>query len=253
MTLQIQRGLRRDGFTVPMTKLSRWSDVPRRTVYYKPVKAKPKGNPPAVLYRYSPDRKGEHPQSHLARFPGTLQADGYSGFTALYDGVLRREAACWAHARRKCYDVYMADRFPTALAALRRIGALYDIEREIRGDSAKVRRATRAERAAPLLQQLHEWLQLQQSRLSATAPLAAAIRALVLGRRNYLFAGSDAGGETAARLYSLIGTCRFNGIDPYRYLRHVLEPIAEHPIIRIEDLLPWRVTLSLNDSVPQAA
>ena len=75
----------------------------------------------------------------------------------------------------------------------------------------------------------------------------------MLGRRNYLFAGSDAGGETAARLYSLIGTCRLNGIDPYRYLRHVLERIAEHPINRIEDLLPWRVTLSLNDSVPQAA
>lgn len=240
-------------------------------------------DPPAVLYRYSPDRKGEHPQSHLARFHGTLQADGYSGFTALYDGVQRREAACWAHARRKYYDVYMADRSPTALEALGRIGALYDIEREIRGHSAELRRAARAERAAPLLQQLHEWLQLQQSRLSAKAPLAAAIqytlsrwaaltryaedgaieidnnaaeraiRALVLGRRNYLFAGSDAGGETAARLYSLIGTCRLNGIDPYRYLRHVLERIAEHPINRIEDLLPWRVTLTLNDSVPQAA
>ena len=146
-----------------------------------------------------------------------------------------------------------------------------------------MQRAARVERAAPLLQQLREWLQLQQSRLSAKAPLAAAIqytlsrwaaltrytedgaieidnnaadraiRAPVLGRRNYLFAGSDAGGETAARLYSLIGTCRLNGIDPYRYRRHVLERIAEHPINRIEDLLPWRVTLSLNDSVPQAA
>jgi hypothetical protein len=224
-----------------------------------------------VVYRYSPDRKGEHPQAHLSSFRGTLQADGYGGFAALYDEVHRREAACWAHARRKYYDVYV------------RIGALYALEREIRGQSAATRLAARGERATPLLQSLREWLQAQLERLSAKSPLAAAIqytlvrwraltryvedgtveidnnaaeraiRALVLGRRNYLFAGSDAGGETAARLYSLIGTCRLNGIDPYRYLRHVLERIAAHPINRIEELLPWRVALQSAESLHQAA
>ena len=240
-------------------------------------------DPPAVVYRYSPDRKGEHPQAHLSSFRGTLQADGYGGFAALYDEVHRREAACWAHARRKYYDVYVADRSPTAFEALRRIGALYALEREIRGQSAATRLAARGERATPLLQSLREWLQAQLERLSAKSPLAAAIqytlvrwraltryledgaveidnnaaeraiRALVLGRRNYLFAGSDAGGETAARLYSLIGTCRLNGIDPYRYLRHVLERIAAHPINRIEELLPWRVALQSAESLHQAA
>jgi transposase len=228
-------------------------------------------DPPAVVYRYSPDRRGEHPQSHLAAFRGTLQADGYGGFTALYERDRVREAACWAHARRKYYDVYVADRSPTAQEALQRIAALYTLEREIRGRPPAVRRAIRRRRAKPLLNSLHRWLRGRLATLSAKSPLAGAIqytlvrwkaltrytkdgsieidnnaaeraiRALVLGRRNYLFAGSDAGGETAARLYSLIGTCRLNGIDPYHYLRHVLEHVATHPINRIDELLPWRV------------
>ena len=236
-------------------------------------------DPPAVVYRYSPDRKGERPQSHLASFAGTLQADGYSGFASLYADGRVVEAACWAHARRKYYDVYAADRSPTAAEALRRIGLLYAIEREIRSQPPAERSAARRARSAPILGELHAWLRETVTTLSAKAPLAQAIqytltrwtalsryvedgaveidnnvaeraiRALVLGRRNYLFAGSDAGGETAARLYSLIGTCRLNGIDPHHYLRHVLERIATHPINRIETLLPWHVGPSLD--IPQ--
>lgn len=188
-----------------------------------------------------------------------------------------------AHARRKYYDVYVADRSPTAAEALRRIGQLYAIEREIRGQSPQVRSQVRTERAAPILEELQGWLTLEQRSLSVKSPLSAAIqytlslwsalnryvrdgsieidnnaaeraiRALVLGRRNYLFAGSDAGGETAARLYSLIGTCRLNDIDPHLYLRHVLERIASHPINRIEQLLPWRVAPLLPLALSSAA
>ncbi len=236
-------------------------------------------DPPAVVYRYSPDRKAERPQSHLASFSGILQADGYSGFASLYTGGRVREAACWAHARRKYYDVYAADRSPTAAEALRRIGLLYAIEREIRGQPPAARSAVRRTRSAPILDELRTWLRETSATLSTKSPLAQAIqytrtrwtaltryvedgtieidnnaaeraiRALVLGRRNYLFAGSDAGGETAARLYSLIGTCRLNGLDPHLYLRHVLERIATHPINRIETLLPWHVAPSLE--IPQ--
>jgi transposase len=228
-------------------------------------------DPPAVVYRYSPDRKAERPREHLQSFSGILQADAYGGFAPLYAQGRILEAACWAHARRKYYEVYVTDRSPVAAQALERIGELYAIEREIRGQSPQVRAAVRRARSAPVLTDLRGWLSSMQRTLSAKSPLAAAIhytlsrwsaltryvedgrvevdnnvaeraiRALVLGRRNYLFAGSDAGGGTAARLYSLIGTCRLNSIDPHLYLRHVLEHIATHPINRIDELLPWRV------------
>jgi len=240
-------------------------------------------DPPAVVYRYSPDRKAERPHAHLRTFSGILQADAYSGFTPLYADGRILEAACWAHARRKYYDVYVVDRSPTAAEALARIGQLYTIEREIRGRSPKVRVEERRARSAPLLAELRTWLRTTHATLSAKSPLAGAIqytltrwtaltryvddgrieldnnaaeraiRALVLGRRNYLFAGSDAGGETAARLYSLVGTCRLNGIDPHAYFKYVLERIAEHPINRIDELLPWRVAGQLPIALSRAA
>ncbi len=240
-------------------------------------------DPPAAVYRYSPDRKAERPAAHLRSFAGVLQADAYSGFAPLYAQGRIVEAACWAHARRKYYEVYVTDRSATAAQALERIGELYAIEREIRGQRPHVRAQIRSTRAAPLLTDLRAWLVTMQRTLSAKSPLAAAIhytlsrwaaltryvedgrievdnnaaeraiRALVLGRRNYLFAGSDAGGETAARLYSLIGTCRLNGIDPHGYLRHVLECIASHPINRIDELLPWRVAPLLPLALSRAA
>ncbi len=240
-------------------------------------------DPPAVWYRYSPDRKAEHPRAHLRAFLGILQADAYSGFAALYQGERILEASCWAHARRKFYDIYAANHSPIAAEAIQRIGALYAIEREIRGRLPSERAAVRQERSAPLLDELHAWLSATLRTVSAKSPLAGAIhyalvrwraltryrddgrieidnnsaersiRPIVLGRRNYLFAGSDAGGERAANIYSLIGTAMLNAMDPYLYLRHVLERIAEHPIKRIEELLPWNVAAKLPEAARQAA
>jgi transposase len=240
-------------------------------------------DPPAVWYRYSPDRKGEHPQTHLKRFCGILQADAYSGYSVLYEREQIVEAACWAHARRKFYDLYVAHRSPLAAEAIRRIGELYVIEREIRGRQPAQRAQVRQQRAGPLLEALQQWLAATLGTVSAKSELAGAIkyalvrwvaltryrddgrieidnntaersiRPLVLGRRNYLFAGSDAGGERAANIYTLIATASLNDIDPYLYLRQVLERIAEHPINRIDELLPWNIAAKLEDERRQAA
>jgi transposase len=227
--------------------------------------------PPAVWYRYSADRKGERPREHLAGYKGILQADAFSGYDALYrDGTII-EAGCWAHARRKFYDLYELDRSPIAQEALRRIAALYVVEREIRGRTPDVRVSVRQQRSAPLLTELKAWLEHTLSLVSTKSGLARAIRyslahwraltrycedgrievdnntaerairPLVLGRRNYLFAGSDGGGDSAAVIYSLIGTARLNGIEPFAYLRMVFERIGDHPINRIDELLPWRL------------
>lgn len=240
-------------------------------------------DPPALWYRYSPDRRGEHPRSHLRDFRGILQADAYSGFAALYESEQIIEASCWAHARRKFYDIYVADRSPLAAEALERIGALYAIEKEIRGRPPSERARAREAHAAPLLLALHQWLSATLQRLSTKSALAGAIkyclvrwtaltrygddgrieidnntaersiRPVVLGRRNYLFAGSDAGGERAANIYSLIGSAMLNAMDPYLYLRHVLERIAEHPINRIQELLPWHVAITAAKERAQSA
>lgn len=240
-------------------------------------------DPPAVWYRYSPDRKAEHPRAHLLGFHGILQADAYSGYAPLYLSEEIVEASCWAHARRKFYDLYVDDRSPIATEALQRIAALYAIEREIRGSVPSKRAMVRQERAGPLLAQLHGWLTAMLQRVSTKSEIAGAIRyalvrwtaltlyrddgrieidnnsaersirPIVLGRRNYLFAGSDAGGERAANIYSLIGSAMLNAMDPYLYLRHVLERIAEHPINRIDQLLPWNVGAKVLDQQRQAA
>ena len=225
--------------------------------------------PPAVLYRYTPDRRGEHPRTHLAGFRGILQADGYAGFAGLYQGGAVQEAACWAHARRKLHSVHEATRSPLAHEALTRIAALYAIERELNGRAPAERREARETRSAPLMRDLHEWFTTTLRRLPGKSALAGAIRysltrwdaltlplrdgracldnnsaerairPVALGRRNYLFAGSDSGGERAAAIYSLITTAKLNGCDPEAYLRAVLTRIADHPVNRIADLLPW--------------
>jgi len=227
-------------------------------------------DPPAVFFRYSPDRKGERPRAHLANFTGVLQADAYAGFDRLY-GEKIKEAACWAHVRRKFYDIHVSLASPIALEALERIGRLYKIEEEIRGHLPDERQAVRQARAGPELESLHEWLHKTVTTLSKKSELAKAIRyalsnwvaltryqddgrleadnnaaeralrAVALGRKNWLFAGSDDGGERAAAIYTLIGTAKLNELDPEGYLRHVLERIADHPINKIDELLPWNV------------
>jgi hypothetical protein len=231
--------------------------------------------PPAVWFAYTPDRKGEHLDRHLAGFKGTLQADGYAGFGRLYEGGQVVEAACWAHVRRKFHDLFEAHHSPTAAEALQRIGALYAIEAEIRGKPPDERQREREARSRPLLNSLHQWLREQRQLLSRKSDTTAAInyaltrwdalvrfcsdgrieidnnaaeralRAVALGRRNYLFAGSDAGGERAAALYSLLGTAKLNGIDPEAYLRQVLERIGDQSITRVDELLPWRFAADL--------
>src|ERR1700686_545889 len=231
-------------------------------------------DPPAVFFRYSPDRKGERPRAHLANFSGVLQADAYAGFDQLY-GEKIKEAACWAHVRRKFYDIHVSLASPIALEALERIGRLYKVEEEIRGRQPHERHTVRQARAGPELKSLHEWLHKTATTLSKKSELAKAIRyalsnwvaltrycedgrlevdnnaaeralrAVALGRKNWLFAGSDDGGERAAAIYTLLGTAKLNHFNPESYLRYVLERIADHPINQIEELLPWNLVLKM--------
>lgn len=240
-------------------------------------------DPPAVWFAYSPDRKGEHPQEHLKTFRGVLQADAYAGFNGIYKMGNVVEAACWAHARRKFHELSIG-KTPSAMGqeAVRRIGALYEIEREIHGWTPEKRLQARRERAVPLLEVMEKWLRAELGKYSGKSAAAGAIRyslglwpaltrycedgrieidnnaaeralrAVAIGRKNYLFAGSDTGGERAAAIYTLIGSAKLNGIDPAAYLRFVLERIADHPVRRIEELLPWNVTLEQEQARPAA-
>ncbi len=233
--------------------------------------------PPTVCYFYSPDRKGEHPRGHLKDFRGILHADGYAGFNELYEAkepggppkVL--EAACMAHMRRKFFDLTGNGPAPVAEEALQRIGALYDIERAIRGSPPEERLKLRQSRSKPAFDALQKWLKARLAEVSGKSGTAEAIRyalnrwqalgrfledgsveidnnaaersirPIALGRKNWLFAGSDKGGERAAGILSLIETAKLNGLDPEAYLRDVLTRIADHPINRIGELLPWNI------------
>ena len=239
--------------------------------------------PPAVWFAYTPDRKGEHPIEHLREFTGTLQADGYAGFEAIYKGGRVKEAACMAHVRRPFYELYEAHKSAVAKETLERIAALYAVEEEIRGRSAEERREVRNARSRPLLESLKQWFEETLGKLSTKSDTTKAIRyaqgcwdalmrfcddghleidnnaaerslrTVVLGRKNYLFCGSDNGGERAAAIYGLIGTAKLNGLNPEAYLREVLSRIADHPINRIEELLPWNLAAELTDSSRRAA
>jgi transposase len=237
-------------------------------------------SPPAAVFFYAPDRRGERPADHLARFQGFLQADAYPGFDKLY-GERIVEVACWAHARRKIFDVHQSTKSPVAADALKKIAELYRVETTIRGRPPDQRREVRQEQSKPLLTELGRWFTVQLGRLPPKGALAEAfryalanwtalmrylddgrleidnnraentIRGVALGRKNWLFAGSDAGGDRAAAVYSLIETCKLNGIDPFAWLRDVLTRIADHPINRIADLLPWHWAARI--SQPRAA
>ncbi|MDR8051552.1 IS66 family transposase [Burkholderia cenocepacia] len=244
----------------------------RLWVYVRDDRASSDTTPPAVWFAYTPDRKGIHPQQHLESFNGTLQADAYGGYQAIYETGRVAEAACWAHARRQFYELHAAR--PNALntEALERIGALYKVEEQIRSKPPDERRAHRQACSRPLLDQLHAWLSATLETLSRKSdtsrailyalnrwealtrycddgrleidnlPVERALRGVAIGRRNYLFAGADSGGERAAAIYSLIGTAKLNGFDPEAYLRAVLARIADHPINQVENLLPWNMT-----------
>src|SRR5712672_1121411 len=239
--------------------------------------------PPAVWFAYTPDRKGEHPKAHLSEFTGTLQADAYAGYDAIYEDGRVKEAACMAHVRRSFYDLYEAHKSAVAKETLERIAALYAIEEEIRGRSAEERREVRNARSRPLLESLKQWFEETLGKLSRKSDTTKAIRyalgrweamvryrddgnieidnnaaerslrTVVLGRKNYLFAGSDAGGERAAAIYGLIGTAKLNGLNPEAYLREMLSRIADHPINRIEELLPWNLAAELAVKSSRAA
>ena len=229
---------------------------------------------PGAAYFFSVDRKGEHPQRHLAGFSGILQADAYSGFKALYNpdasGKTRiREAACWAHLRRDFFDVHTATKSEIAREALDRIGDLYDIERQIRGQSLDARRAIRQTETRPKVEAFKAWSEVQLARVPGKSDLAKAfryalnrwdaftlflddgcvamannaaeraIKPVVIGRKNFLFAGSDAGGETLASAMTIIETAKFNGLNPQAYLADIFARIHDHKINRIDQLLPW--------------
>ena len=239
-------------------------------------------DPPAVWYRYSPSWHGRYPQRHLSDFSGKLQVDAYAGFEPLFVASSPStparivEIACFAHLRRKFFDLYAALNSPIAQEALERIALLYEIETAIRGQSASNRLLQRQRHAVPLLAALHAWMLETAARIDRESALAKAfnygfnnwdalqryaedgrleidnniaersVRGIGIGKKNYLFFGSDSGGERAAIIYSLIETCKLNHIDPQRYLHYVLERIAEHPINRIEELLPWNLAEQLN-------
>ncbi|VCZ23805.1 Putative transposase (identified by ISEscan HMM) [Escherichia coli] len=222
--------------------------------------------------------RGNTPEQHLRPFRGILQADAFTGYDRLFsaerEGGALTEVACWAHARRKIHDVYISSKSATAEEALKRISELYAIEDEIRGLPESERLAVRQQRSKVLLTSLHEWMVEKNGTLSKKSRLGEAfsyvlnqwdalcyysddglaeadnnaaeraLRAVCLGKKNFMFFGSDHGGERGALLYGLIGTCRLNGIDPEAYLRHILSVLPEWPSNRVDELLPWNVVLT---------
>jgi transposase len=228
---------------------------------------------PAAIFFYSRDRGGEHPCRHLKDYSGILQADAYSGFNDLYIPERKPgrivEAACWGHGRRKLFVLADIAKAPLAIEAVRRIDVIFDIEREINGHSADQRLAVRRARVKPLVASLEQWMRGERGKLSRHADVAKAmdymlkrweaftrflddgricltnnaaersLRGVALGRKSWLFAGSDRGGERSAAMYSLIVTAKLNDVDPRAWLADVLARVADHPASRLTELLPW--------------
>ncbi len=232
------------------------------------------GSAPGAVYYFAPDWKEEHVHRHLKQSGGILQADGYKGYGKLYspgaDGLPRfKEAACWAHWRRDFHDIWTSNKSEIAREALDRIGALYDIERGINGQPPEIRLAARQMQSKPKVEAFRHWAEAQLTRIPGKGDLAAAfryglsrwsslclfmedgrvaidnnaaeraLRPIGVGRRNWLFAGADAGAETLARAMTIIETAKMNGLDPQAYLADVLNRIHDHKINRLDELLPW--------------
>jgi transposase len=229
--------------------------------------------PPAAVYVYSRNRAGEHPRRHLAGYGGILQADAYAGFNDLYAPSRKpgpiTEAACWSHARRRFFVLADVAKAPLALEAVRRIDAIFDVERTLNGLPVEQRLVLRQRHVAPLVSELEAWMRGERARLSRHNDVAKAIdymlkrwpaftrflddgricltnnaaeralRGIAVGRRGWLFAGSDRGGERAAAIYTLIETAKLNGVDPQAWLEDVLRRIADQPASRLANLLPW--------------
>jgi transposase len=278
-----------DDTTVPVLAKGK-TDTGRCWIYVRHDRPFGGIGPPAAMFYYSRDRKGEHPQAHLAQYAGILQADAYDGYNQLYLAGRKpgpiREAACWAHARRPFFA--MADieenarrkaagkkeiaLSPIAIEVVRRIDALFEIERTINGKSTEERLVVRRTLSRPLVEELHAYMHGQVTKLSRGHDLAKAfnyilkrwasftlfledgrvclsnnaaergLRGIALGRKSWLFCGSDRGGQRAAAAYSLIVTCKMNGVDPQAWLTDVLSRIASHPAHRLDELLPWNWT-----------
>jgi transposase len=278
-----------DDTTVPVLAKGK-TDTGRCWIYVRDDRPFGGTDPPAAMFYYSRDRKGEHPQAHLARYTGILQADAFDGYNQLYlpgrtPGPIW-EAACWSHARRPFFvmadveenarrkvagkkDVALS---PIAIEVVRRIDPLFEIERSINGKSAQARLAIRQELSRPLIEDLHLYMQEQVGKLSRGHDLAKAfnyilkrwasftlfledgrvclsnnaaergLRGIALGRKSWLFCGSDRGGQRAAAMYSLIVTAKMNGVDPQAWLADILARIATHPAHRLDELLPWHWT-----------
>jgi transposase len=261
-----------DDTTVPVLAKQK-TVIGRVWVYVRDDRPFAGPDPPAALFFYSRNRNGEHPNRHLAGYAGILQADAYAGFGDLYDAKRKpgpiTEAACWSHSRRKFFELADLRKAPLAIEVVRRIDAIFAIERDINGATAEQRRAVRQERVKPLVGELEAWMRAERARLSRHADLAKAIdymlkrwsaftrflddgriclsnnaaeralRGIALGRRAWLFAGSDRGGERAAAMYTLIATAKLNGVDPQAWLADVLSRIADHPASHLHKLLPW--------------
>jgi transposase len=226
--------------------------------------------PPLVWYAFTTDRTGAHPQRHLASFAGYLQADGYAGYDKLYASNRVTEVACWAHFRRKIFDIHATKPTPLTTDLLARIGQLYAIEAEVRGHLPDIRRRSRQDRTKPLIEELRQALDDALRRLSPKSEMAKAIaygrkrwialtryledgrleidnniaeramRCVALGRKNWLFAGSKTGGERAAAIYSVIETAKLNGLEPQAYIADVIAKIAgDWPASRWDELMPW--------------
>jgi len=228
---------------------------------------------PAAMFFYSRDRAGIHPQEHLQSYAGLMQADAYAGFNRLYEAGRKPgpiiEQACWAHSRRKFFELARLQKSPIAIETINRIDAIFAIEREINGASPAHRASVRRERSRPLMRELEQWLRAQRAKLSPRSETAKSIayslnrwpaltrfiddgrlcmtnnaaerelRAVAVGRRNWSFCGSDEGGRRAAVIYTLINSAKLNDVDPQAWLADVLRRIADHPARCIDELLPW--------------
>lgn len=226
--------------------------------------------PPAAWYRFTVDRKGAHPAGHLAKYKGWMHADGYSGFNELYRSGGVSEVACLAHIRRKFVDVFQSEGSTIAEETIKRIAGLYAVEKQARGQPPEERVRLRQVHALPILDDLETWLQAQLTKISGKSELAKAIRyaltrmkklrpyldhgvleadnncaeralkPIAIGRKNFLFVGSEGGGKSAAIIYTLIETAKMNGVDPQAWLTWVLSRIADHKMTRLDELMPWR-------------